>query len=93
MVGAVPDYTATLTQYQNLPYKIQRNDEIVPAPVWPELFIVGALGSRGLCSAPLVAEILAAQMLGEPLPLDAKTLAALNPNRFWIRKLLKGRPV
>ncbi|MFI0489558.1 MAG: bifunctional tRNA (5-methylaminomethyl-2-thiouridine)(34)-methyltransferase MnmD/FAD-dependent 5-carboxymethylaminomethyl-2-thiouridine(34) oxidoreductase MnmC [Yersinia sp. (in: enterobacteria)] len=93
MVGAVPDYAATLTQYQNLPYKIQRNDEIVPAPVWPELFIVGALGSRGLCSAPLVAEILAAQMLGEPLPLDAKTLAALNPNRFWIRKLLKGRPL
>lgn len=44
--------------------------------------MVGGLGSRGLCSAPLVAEILAAQMFGEPLPLDAKTLAALNPNRF-----------
>lgn len=93
MVGAVPDYAKTLTQYQDLPGKIQRSDEIMPAPVWPELFMVGALGSRGLCSAPLVAEILAAQMFGEPLPLDAKTLAALNPNRFWVRKLLKGRPV
>ncbi|MDN0123657.1 bifunctional tRNA (5-methylaminomethyl-2-thiouridine)(34)-methyltransferase MnmD/FAD-dependent 5-carboxymethylaminomethyl-2-thiouridine(34) oxidoreductase MnmC [Yersinia aleksiciae] len=93
MVGAVPDYAATLAQYQDLPRKIQRGDEIAPAPVWPELFMVGALGSRGLCSAPLVAEILAAQMFGEPLPLDAPTLAALNPNRFWIRKLLKGRPV
>jgi tRNA 5-methylaminomethyl-2-thiouridine biosynthesis bifunctional protein len=93
MVGAVPDYAATLAQYQDLPRKIQHDDEIAMAPVWPELFMVGALGSRGLCSAPLVAEILAAQMFGEPLPLDAHTLAALNPNRFWIRKLLKGRPV
>lgn len=93
MVGAVPNYAATLAQYQDLPRQIQRGDEIAPAPVWPELFMVGALGSRGLCSAPLAAEILAAQLFGEPLPLDASTLAALNPNRFWIRKLLKGRPV
>ncbi|CNL32539.1 5-methylaminomethyl-2-thiouridine methyltransferase [Yersinia enterocolitica] len=93
MVGAVPDYAATLAQYQDLPRLIQRGDEIATAPVWPELFMVGALGSRGLCSAPLAAEILAAQLFGEPLPLDASTLAALNPNRFWIRKLLKGRPV
>lgn len=93
MVGAVPDYSATLAQYQDLPSKIQHGEDIPLAPVWPELFMVGALGSRGLCSAPLVAEILAAQMFGEPQPLDATTLAALNPNRFWIRKLLKGRPV
>ncbi|PUY28787.1 FAD-dependent oxidoreductase, partial [Cronobacter sakazakii] len=46
---------------------------------------------RGLCSAPLAAEILASQMSGEPLPLDGATLAALNPNRLWVRKLLKGR--
>ncbi|WP_145538840.1 bifunctional tRNA (5-methylaminomethyl-2-thiouridine)(34)-methyltransferase MnmD/FAD-dependent 5-carboxymethylaminomethyl-2-thiouridine(34) oxidoreductase MnmC [Yersinia kristensenii] len=93
MVGAVPDYNATLAQYQDLPRKIQHGEDIPLAPVWPELFMVGALGSRGLCSAPLVAEILAAQMFGEPQPLDVTTLAALNPNRFWIRKLLKGRPV
>ncbi|CNH35745.1 bifunctional tRNA (5-methylaminomethyl-2-thiouridine)(34)-methyltransferase MnmD/FAD-dependent 5-carboxymethylaminomethyl-2-thiouridine(34) oxidoreductase MnmC [Yersinia alsatica] len=93
MVGAVPNYAATLEQYQDLPRKIQQGEEIALAPVWPELFMAGALGSRGLCSAPLVAEILAAQMFSEPLPLDATTLAALNPNRFWVRKLLKGKPV
>jgi len=32
-------------------------------------------------------------MSDEPLPLDGETLAALNPNRLWVRKLLKGRPV
>ena len=54
---------------------------------------LGALGSRGLCSAPLAAEILASQMSNEPLPMDKETLAALNPNRLWVRKLLKGKAV
>ncbi|WP_242637108.1 hypothetical protein, partial [Klebsiella quasipneumoniae] len=34
-----------------------------------------------------------AQMSAEPLPLDSDTLAALNPNRLWVRKLLKGKAV
>ncbi len=55
--------------------------------------MLAALGSRGLCSAPLCAEILAAQMSNEPIPMDASTLAALNPNRLWVRKLLKGKAV
>ncbi|ANI31396.1 FAD-dependent oxidoreductase [Yersinia entomophaga] len=93
MVGAVPDYQATLTQYQRLQQQIKNGDPIEAAPVYPDLFMAGALGSRGLCSAPLIAEILAGQMFGEPLPLNNSTLSALNPNRFWIRKLLKGRPV
>lgn len=58
-----------------------------------DLFMFAALGSRGLCSAPLCAEILAAQMSDEPIPMDASTLAALNPNRLWVRKLLKGKAV
>ncbi len=53
--------------------------------------MIGALGSRGLCSAPLAAELLASQIVGEPLPLDKDTLAALHPHRFWVRKLLKGK--
>lgn len=65
----------------------------VAAPVYPELFMLGGLGSRGLCSAPLLAEALAAQMSNEPLPLDRTTLAGLNPNRLWVRKLLKGKKV
>ena len=55
--------------------------------------MLGGLGSRGLCSAPLLAEVLAAQMSDEPIPLDRVTLAGLNPNRLWVRKLLKGKKV
>ncbi|MFW0765216.1 bifunctional tRNA (5-methylaminomethyl-2-thiouridine)(34)-methyltransferase MnmD/FAD-dependent 5-carboxymethylaminomethyl-2-thiouridine(34) oxidoreductase MnmC [Trabulsiella odontotermitis] len=90
MVGNVPDYAATLTQYADL---AENKAAAANAPVYPNLFMLGALGSRGLCSAPLAAEILAAQMSDEPIPLDGETLAALNPNRLWVRKLLKGKAV
>ena len=92
LIGAAPDYPRTLTSYRDLPQRLVDGAPVAQAPVHRDLFIIGALGSRGLCSAPLAAEILAAQIYGEPLPLDAETLAALNPNRFWVRKLLKGRP-
>ncbi|WP_300000979.1 bifunctional tRNA (5-methylaminomethyl-2-thiouridine)(34)-methyltransferase MnmD/FAD-dependent 5-carboxymethylaminomethyl-2-thiouridine(34) oxidoreductase MnmC [uncultured Cedecea sp.] len=88
MVGNVPDYEAILAQYATLG---EAPDSAAPAPVYSNLFMLAALGSRGLCSAPLSAEILAAQMSEEPIPMDARTLEALNPNRLWIRKLLKGK--
>ncbi|MER0125614.1 bifunctional tRNA (5-methylaminomethyl-2-thiouridine)(34)-methyltransferase MnmD/FAD-dependent 5-carboxymethylaminomethyl-2-thiouridine(34) oxidoreductase MnmC [Franconibacter daqui] len=90
MVGNVADYEATLSQYATL---AAAPENAAPAPVHANLFMLGALGSRGLCSAPLAAEILASQMNDDPLPLDSATLAALNPNRLWVRKLLKGKAV
>lgn len=90
MVGNVPDYDATLRDYASLH---ENPHEVQSAPIYPNLFMLGGLGSRGLCSAPLTAEVLAAQMSNEPLPLDATTLAGLNPNRLWVRKLLKGKAV
>lgn len=90
MIGNIPDYSAILRQYASL---ASAPDRAETAPVYPNLFMLAALGSRGLCSAPLSAEILAAQMSEEPIPMDTHTLAALNPNRLWIRKLLKGKAV
>ncbi|HDX8746005.1 bifunctional tRNA (5-methylaminomethyl-2-thiouridine)(34)-methyltransferase MnmD/FAD-dependent 5-carboxymethylaminomethyl-2-thiouridine(34) oxidoreductase MnmC [Klebsiella michiganensis] len=90
MVGSVPDYEATLREYASL---AERQEQAGEAPVYRNLYMLGALGSRGLCSAPLAAEILASQMSNEPLPMDKETLAALNPNRLWVRKLLKGKAV
>lgn len=90
LVGSVPRYDDTLETYATL---VENHDNAETAPVYENLFMLAALGSRGLCSAPLAAEILAAQMSDEPVPMDTETLAALNPNRFWVRKLLKGREV
>ncbi|WP_455816592.1 bifunctional tRNA (5-methylaminomethyl-2-thiouridine)(34)-methyltransferase MnmD/FAD-dependent 5-carboxymethylaminomethyl-2-thiouridine(34) oxidoreductase MnmC [Pseudomonas cerasi] len=88
MMGALPDYEATLLQYETL---AQQQQQAKPAPVYQGVFVLGALGSRGLCSGPLAAEVLAAQLCGEPIPLDSATLAATSPNRYWVRKLLKGK--
>ncbi len=58
--SATPDYAATLTQYASLH---EQPDIADSAPVCRNLFMLGALGSRGLCTAPLSAGAkLAAQM-------------------------------
>ncbi len=54
MVGNVADYDATLAVYAQL---AEAPENAVSAPVYDGLFMLGALGSRGLCSAPLAAEI------------------------------------
>jgi len=90
MIGNAADYDATLARYADLAGNKENADS---APVWPDLYLLGALGSRGLCSAPLAAEVLASQMSNEPILLDATTLGVLNPNRLWVRKLLKGKQV
>ncbi len=92
MVGNVPDYDTFMADYMALTPDEARQ-QACTLPILDDLFVLGALGSRGLCSAPLLAEILAAQMSHEPVPLDKETLAALNPARLWIRKWLKGKPV
>ncbi|KEA50077.1 FAD-dependent oxidoreductase [Mangrovibacter sp. MFB070] len=92
MVGNVPDYAAFMGDYAfNSAEDIVSSQRLLP--VHPDLFMLGALGSRGLCSAPLAAEILAAQMSAEPLPSDQETLAAMTPSRLWVRKWLKGRKI
>ncbi|MGO4687044.1 FAD-dependent 5-carboxymethylaminomethyl-2-thiouridine(34) oxidoreductase MnmC [Brevundimonas sp. 2YAF1] len=46
------------------------------------LFILGGLGSRGFCVAPLLGEDLAAQILGRPSPLPQAARQRLSPARF-----------
>lgn len=42
-------------------------------------------GSKGMLTAPLCAELIAAGLEREPLPMDAPLAAALDPNRFLLR--------
>jgi tRNA 5-methylaminomethyl-2-thiouridine biosynthesis bifunctional protein len=50
------------------------------------LFVNSGHGSKGLLTAPLCAEIIAATLAGEPLPVDAPLARALDPNRFLLRQ-------
>lgn len=49
------------------------------------LFCLAGLGSRGLSLAPLLGELLAAQINGEPQPLERALGAAVDPARFLLR--------
>ncbi|MDP5254750.1 MULTISPECIES: bifunctional tRNA (5-methylaminomethyl-2-thiouridine)(34)-methyltransferase MnmD/FAD-dependent 5-carboxymethylaminomethyl-2-thiouridine(34) oxidoreductase MnmC [unclassified Vibrio] len=62
-------------------------------PYHDNLFALLGLGSRGISSAPLLAELLASQICGDPLPLPKAVLEALHPSRMWIRKLRKGKAI
>ena len=48
------------------------------------------LGSRGLTTAPLMAELLASELMHEPLPLNNDLCNAVNPARFMIRECIRG---
>jgi tRNA 5-methylaminomethyl-2-thiouridine biosynthesis bifunctional protein len=53
------------------------------------LYILAGMGSRGLCSAPLSAEIAAALLLQEPLPCSLSTLRNIDPHRRELRRAWK----
>jgi tRNA 5-methylaminomethyl-2-thiouridine biosynthesis bifunctional protein len=50
------------------------------------LFILAGLGSRGFCTAPLLAEHVASLALGAPSPLPAALAAIVSPDRFVMRR-------
>lgn len=57
----------------------------------PGLFINIGHGSRGLAYTPLCAELLAAHINQEVLPLPRELANALNPARFLIRDLIRNK--
>lgn len=68
-------------------------DQQSALPLHTGLYVLGALGSRGLCSAPLCGELVASEICGDPLPLAADLLEALHPARYWVRRLRRGKPL
>jgi tRNA 5-methylaminomethyl-2-thiouridine biosynthesis bifunctional protein len=48
----------------------------------PGLFVAAGLGARGLVWATLGAELIAAQLEGEPWPVERELVAAVHPDRF-----------
>ena len=53
--------------------------------------VMTALGSRGLTTGPLAAEILASELTHQPLPMTEVLLQALHPSRFMVRDAIRGK--
>ena len=62
-----------------------RLDQVRFAVREPGLFVLTALGSRGITWSALCAEVLAAAISGAPMPLEASLLDAIDPARFAVR--------
>ncbi|OLQ76178.1 bifunctional tRNA (5-methylaminomethyl-2-thiouridine)(34)-methyltransferase MnmD/FAD-dependent 5-carboxymethylaminomethyl-2-thiouridine(34) oxidoreductase MnmC [Photobacterium proteolyticum] len=87
-VGDVCNYETLIEQYADLR---EQQDSAENVPAYPNLYSMIGLGSRGLSSAPLLGELLASQICGDPLPLPNDVLDALHPGRMWVRRLVKGK--
>jgi tRNA 5-methylaminomethyl-2-thiouridine biosynthesis bifunctional protein len=61
------------------------------APDLPGVHMLGGLGSRGFCLAPLLAEHVAAGVVGAPSPLPSALAELVDPARFRRRAERKGR--
>lgn len=51
-------------------------------PRWPGLYVATGYGARGMVWSHLMAELLACQIVGEPLPVEADLVAAVDPARY-----------
>lgn len=62
-----------------------------PSPWLEGLHLNTAHGSRGLITAPLSGELLAAYLEGEPMPLPTGIVDAVHPSRFVLRALIRRK--
>ncbi|QXH48268.1 bifunctional tRNA (5-methylaminomethyl-2-thiouridine)(34)-methyltransferase MnmD/FAD-dependent 5-carboxymethylaminomethyl-2-thiouridine(34) oxidoreductase MnmC [Pseudomonas xanthosomatis] len=63
----------------------------VECPWLEGLYVNSGHGSRGLITAPLCGELIAAWVSGEPLPVPRAVAEACHPNRFALRRLIRGK--
>lgn len=90
IVGPLADL-ALFNQTYAVLSKDARQVPDTPCPWLPGLYINSGHGSRGLITAPLCGELVAAWIDAEPLPLPASVAEACHPNRFALRALIRAK--
>ena len=96
---ATPDYMPIVGQvaesdiWKSLLEELKNDATFTPTSSLPYIhghYVLAGLGSRGTLTAPIAAELLVSQILGEVLPVSESIRAALSPDRFFRRKLVRG---
>lgn len=90
IAGPVCEAQALGETYGHLRTDARRREGGSP-PYLQDIYALTGLGSRGLVTAPLMAELAVAQMLGEPWPIERAAAVAVHPNRFVVRALKRRR--
>ena len=89
VVGALHDFYSLKESYAMLGV----GKPLTSAPVLPKSVVstLTCLGSRGLTTAPLMAEMLVSSLCKEPLPLSNDLLNAVNTSRFMTREAIRSQ--
>ena len=90
IVGPLADREAFDQAYAALG-KDARQVPDIACPWLDGLYVNSGHGSRGLITAPLSGELLAAWLDDEPLPLPKAVAEACHPNRFALRELIRRK--
>ena len=90
IVGPLAERSAFIEAYAMLGRDARQVPDI-PCPWLSGLYVNSGHGSRGLITAPLSGEIIAAWLTDEPLPLPRSVAEACHPNRFMLRELIRGK--
>ena len=86
MAGPVPDCAAVLADRDRY-----ERDARLALPAVDGLHLLTGLGGRGLLWAVIGAERIAADLAGEPPPLEPEAIDAIAPDRFLVRTLRRTR--
>ena len=90
IVGPLADAEAFAQAYAILARDARQVPQ-TPCPWLDGVYINSGHGSRGLITAPLSAQLLAAWLDNEPLPLPVSVAQACHPNRFALRELIRRK--
>lgn len=82
LIGTLPDTSAI----------IGNGTTLEKLPRLEGLHALLGLSARGMVWAPLAAELLASQLAGDPLPVERDLVRAVDPARFHLRDLRRGKP-
>jgi tRNA 5-methylaminomethyl-2-thiouridine biosynthesis bifunctional protein len=82
LAGALPDMNALIA-----------GDRLRDVPRLTGLHCLLGLGSHGLTWAPLLAELIASHLEGEPAPIERELMEALDPARFALQAYRHGKSI
>ncbi|EQA63655.1 bifunctional tRNA (5-methylaminomethyl-2-thiouridine)(34)-methyltransferase MnmD/FAD-dependent 5-carboxymethylaminomethyl-2-thiouridine(34) oxidoreductase MnmC [Leptospira alexanderi] len=89
IIGPIFDPKAFRETYKEIDLPRNQRKTFPNLKAIPNLYVFGGLGSRGVLSSFLGAEILASLILGEPAPVESSILESLHPARFLYRRIRK----
>jgi len=87
-------YLGELTDYEQLKQNYQAGIKTnAKLPMLSNAYLITGLGSRGLCSGPLLAEILASKINNESLPIASSIYKKMQIPRQWLSYISKNKPL